>query len=154
MAKQKLIVGIDIGGINTAFGFIQEDSKCFFSSTLTTNPNEDVDIFIERLSNKINTDFRNYSPDYTLSGIGIAAPMANHLNGTIETPSNIKWNNVRFVERINKIFNVPTAIINDANAAALGEYEYGLGKGLKNFIAITLGTGLGCGIIIDGNLHE
>ena len=154
MNKQKLIVGVDIGGTNTVFGFIQEKGKCFFSDSMTTNPEEEAERFIERLSNKIKTDFRHYSQDYTLSGIGIAAPMANHLNGTIQTPSNIKWNNVKVVEIINKIFSVPTAIINDANAAALGEYEFGLGNGLNNFIVITLGTGLGSGIIINGKLLQ
>lgn len=154
MAKQRLIVGVDIGGTNTVLGFIQEYGECFFNSSMTTNPDEEAEIFIERLSNKIKTDFSNYSNEYTIAGIGIAAPMANQIYGTIETPSNIKWNNVKFVEMINKIFSVPTAIINDANAAALGEYEYGLGKGLKNFIVITLGTGLGSGIIINGNLLQ
>ena len=72
--------------------------------------------------------------------------------GTIETPSNINWGKVNFVTLLKEHFQIPIAITNDANAAALGEYEYGLGKGLKNFIVITLGTGLGSGIIINGNL--
>jgi len=152
MVKQKLTVGVDIGGTNTVFGFVEENGKCVFSSSITTNPDEEADLFISRLSNQIKEDFNHYSSNYSLSGIGIAAPMANHLNGTIETPSNIKWGKVNFVAKIEKYFEVPVAIINDANAAALGEYEYGLGKGLKNFIVITLGTGLGSGIIMNGNL--
>jgi glucokinase len=152
MEKQKITIGVDIGGTNTVFGFINKQGKCVFSSSLTTNSNEGAKKFISRLSKKIKTAYKDYSSEYILSGIGIAAPMANHFNGTIETPSNINWGKVNFVEMMKKKFNVPIAITNDANAAALGELEFGLGKGLKNFIVITLGTGLGSGFFINGKL--
>jgi glucokinase len=152
MNNQKLTVGVDIGGTNTVFGFVTETGECVFNNSIPTNPDEEVDKFIVRLSDKIKTDFKNYSPTSTISGIGIAAPMANYIDGTIESPSNIKWGKVNFVAKIKKYFSVPIAIINDANAAALGVNEYGLAKGLKNFIVITLGTGLGSGIVINGDL--
>ena len=152
MLKQKITVGVDIGGTNTVLGFINENGKCIYNSSIPTNPDEGVNKFIKRLTSKIKTGNKKYSPRYTLAGIGIAAPMANYSLGTIETPSNINWGKVNFVAKMKKNFRVPIAIMNDANAAALGEYEYGLGKGMKNFIVITLGTGLGSGIIINGNL--
>jgi len=152
MEKQKITIGVDIGGTNTVFGFINRKGKCVFGGSLSTNPNEGPEKFISRLTKKIKTAYKNYSTEYILSGIGIAAPMANHFNGTIETPSNINWGKVNFVDMMKKKFHIPITITNDANAAALGEFEFGLGKGLKNFIVITLGTGLGSGFIIDGNL--
>ena len=152
MLKHKITAGVDIGGTNTVFGFVNENGKCIYDSSIPTNPDEGVDKFIKRLASKINTGYKKYSPRYTLAGIGIAAPMANYSLGTIETPSNINWGKVNFVAKMKKNFGVPIAIMNDANAAALGEYEFGLGKGMKNFIVITLGTGLGSGIIINGNL--
>ncbi len=151
MKKEKITVGVDIGGTNTVFGFINGTGKCIFRNAITTNPHEGADKFIKRLSGMIKAGYKKYSPKYTLTGIGIAAPMANHSHGTIETPSNIKWGKVNFVAIMGKNFSVPIAITNDANAAALGEYEFGLGKGLKNFVVITLGTGLGSGIIINGS---
>lgn len=151
MQKQKIIAGIDIGGTNTVLGFIKESGECIFSTSISTNPDENADKFILRLTRMINTSYKKYSSKYYLAGIGLAAPMANHSNGTIETPSNINWGKVNFVAKMKKNFGVPIAITNDANAAALGEYKFGLGKGLRNFIVITLGTGLGSGIIINGN---
>ncbi len=152
MEKQKITIGVDIGGTNTVFGFINKQGKCVFSSSLTTNSNEGAEKFISRLTKEIKSAYKDYSSEYILSGIGIAAPMANHFNGTIEAPSNINWGKVNFVEMMKKNFHIPIAITNDANAAALGEYEFGLGKGLKNFIVITLGTGLGSGFFINGKL--
>jgi len=152
MVKQKITAGIDIGGTNTVFGFIKENGECIYSSSILTNPYEEADKFISRLTKKIKSSYKIYSKKYSLEGIGIAAPMANHFNGTIETPSNIKWGKVNIVAMMEKNFGVRVAITNDANAAALGEYYFGHGKGLNNFIVITLGTGLGSGIIINGNL--
>ena len=150
MKKERITVGVDIGGTNTVFGFINGNGKCIFSNAITTNPDEKVDEFIKRLSDKIKAGYKPYSNTYSLAGIGIAAPMANHFLGTIETPSNIKWGKVNFVDMMKKKFDVSIAITNDANAAALGEFEFGRHKGLKNFIVITLGTGLGSGIILNG----
>jgi len=151
MEKQKLTVGVDIGGTNTVFGFIKDNGENLFSGSIPTNPNEGADKFIIRVAREIKTRIKDYD-EYNLVGIGIAAPSANHFHGTIETPSNLNWGTVNFVTMMKEYFEVPIVITNDSNAAALGEYEYGSGKGLKNFIVITLGTGLGSGIVINGNL--
>jgi glucokinase len=152
MEKEKVTVGVDIGGTNTAFGFINEGGDYLFGGSIPTNPEEDANKFVIRLTKEIKTREEEYSDKYTLSGIGIAAPSANYLLGTIDNPSNIKWGNVDFITMMKEYFQIPIAIMNDANAAALGEYEFGQGKGMKNFVVITLGTGLGSGIIINGNL--
>ncbi len=152
MNKHELTIGIDIGGTNTVFGFINGEGKYLSGSSIPTNGEIDAEKFIERLVKNVNLSFDKYKNEYTLAGIGIAAPSANYLNGTIEEPSNLRWGNVNFVSIMKEYFKVPVAIINDANAAALGEYYYGHAKGLKNFIVITLGTGMGAGIFVDGNL--
>ncbi len=152
MEKKKLTLGIDIGGTNTSFGFLNHEGNYLSGSSIPTNGEMDAEKFIERLVKNVNLSFDSYSSEYTLAGIGIAAPSANYLNGTIEEPSNLKWNNVNFVSIMKEYFGVPVSIINDANAAALGEYYYGHAKGLRNFIVITLGTGMGAGIFVDGSL--
>jgi glucokinase len=152
MQKHKITIGIDIGGTNTIYAFINENGESIISNIIPTNAAEDANNFIIRLVNEIKSKFESYTDNYILSGIGIAAPSANHYNGTIDSPSNLKWGKVNFVTMIKEYFDVPVTITNDANAAALGEYEFGQGKGLKNFIVVTLGTGLGSGIVINGNL--
>jgi len=152
MNKKRIIAGVDIGGTNTVIGFIGEDGDYLFGSSILTSPDEEANKFIVRLTNEINLVFKEYGENYHLGGIGIAAPSANQFQGTIESPSNLKWGNVNFINMMKEYFDVPISIVNDANAAAIGEYEYGLAKGMKNFIVITLGTGLGSGIVVDGNL--
>lgn len=152
MNKKQLILGIDIGGTNSVFGFVSADGMYLSGDSIPTRGEQDADKFLVRLVKQIKLHFNDYKDEYTLAGIGIAAPSVNYTNGTIESPSNLKWRNVNFIEMIKEYFDVPIAIINDANAAALGEYYHGHAKGLKNFIVITLGTGLGAGIIADGNL--
>jgi glucokinase len=152
MDKKKLILGIDIGGTNTVYGFISDTGEYVSGGTIPTRGDETADKFMSRLVKNINTSFETHQGSYFLKGIGIAAPSVNYLKGTIESPSNLHWNNVDLVSMMKEYFKIPVAIINDANAAALGEFYFGHAKGLKNFIVITLGTGVGAGIFVDGNL--
>lgn len=152
MNKKNLTLGIDIGGTNTVLGLVGIDGEYISGSSLPTKGERDVNKFIARLVKSINTLFLPYANTHNLAGIGIAAPSVNYINGTIESPSNLQWGNVNFVSLMKEHFNIPVAIINDANAAALGEFYYGHAKGLKTFIEITLGTGVGAGIFVDGNL--
>jgi glucokinase len=152
MIKEEIIAGVDIGGTNTVFGFILKAGDCLSFKSIPTQPADNVIKFIEMLSVEIKSSFQELSKDYSLAGIGVAAPSANHFNGTIESPSNLDWGKVDFIKQMKRYFEVPMAITNDANAAALGEYRFGSCKTLRNFIVITLGTGLGSGIIINGNL--
>jgi glucokinase len=150
--KKKITAGIDIGGTNTVFGFTDEKGGFLPGNRLPTGNDLTAADFISRLADNIISALDNYKNDYSLCGIGIAAPGANYITGTIEKPSNLTWENADFVSMMKEHFDLPVAIINDANAAALGEYYFGHAKGLQNFIVITLGTGVGAGIFSDGNL--
>jgi glucokinase len=150
--KQKMVAGVDIGGTNTVVGIFDFDNNFLSEKSFLTNPDEGVNIFMNRLEEEILELISKYKDTHSLEGIGIAAPSANYFTGIIESPANLKWGNVRIVEILNERFKIPVTLINDANAAALGEQEFGRAKGMKNFAVITLGTGLGTGIVIDGHI--
>lgn len=152
MSKNWVTVGVDIGGTNTVLGFIDNNGNFIEEFSFPTQASEGAEKFVVRLTNKINSIYAQYADKFILSGIGIAAPSANYLNGTIEDPANLKWGHVDFVHMMKKNFDLPIIIVNDANAAALGEKTFGSAKEMNNFIILTLGTGLGSGIIIDGNI--
>ena len=152
MIKQEITAAVDIGGTNTVVGFLDNDGNYLFGNSFPTKAEEDARQFIVRLTEQIKKLFKEYESEFLLSGIGIAAPSANHFLGTIESPSNLKWGDVNFVDIMKEYINLPIALTNDANAAAMGEYEFGFAKGMKNFIVVTLGTGLGSGIVVDGHL--
>ncbi len=152
MTKVNAVVGIDIGGTNTAFGFVEHNGNLIYNSEIPTNANEKAELLFERLFNKIKQDFQKFSNQYELVGIGIGAPNANYFKGTVEMPPNLNWGIVNVLEIVKKYSSLPAAITNDANAAALGEMLFGAAKGMKDFIVITLGTGLGSGIVVNGEL--
>lgn len=152
MTKAGIVVGIDIGGTNTAFGFVDRDGKLLTESSIPTHPHESAEQLVIRFSPEIKKLFSSLSANHELVGIGIGAPNANYYKGTVELPPNLNWGTVNLVALTGKYFSVPCAITNDANAAAIGELKFGAGKGLKDFIVITLGTGVGSGIIVNGEL--
>ncbi|HSP87678.1 MAG TPA: ROK family protein, partial [Ignavibacteriaceae bacterium] len=152
MLKKDVTLGVDIGGTNTAFGFVDIEGNLISESSIPTNAEQSAADFFLRLSAEIKKIFNNFSNEYTLKGIGIGAPNGNYYKGTIENPPNLKWGVVNVVEIVNQYFDLPVAITNDANASAIGEMLFGAAKGMKNFIVITLGTGLGSGIVVDGKL--
>lgn len=148
----KKVLGIDIGGTSTKYGVVDSNGKICTQGSIITCVNADPNDFIQRLSHALNPLFEEYGKENFL-GIGVGAPNGNFYTGTIELAPNLKWRGiVPLVSLIEKEFNLSTTLTNDANAAALGEMIYGHAKGMKNFIIITLGTGLGSGIVIDGNL--
>jgi glucokinase len=152
MSKINAVIGIDIGGTNTAFGFVEQNGSLIHNSTIPTNASEKSELLFERLFVEIDKEFYNYSDQYELVGIGVGAPNANYFKGTVETPPNLNWGIVNVLEIIKKHSPLPAAITNDANAAALGEMLFGAAKGMKDFIVITLGTGLGSGIVVNGEI--
>lgn len=152
MSKTEIMLGIDIGGTNTVFGFVDETGKIILESSIPTRSHENAESLIERLYDEAIRQFGNLKGNYTIKGIGIGAPNANYYTGVVENPPNLKWGCVEFVKLINNKFKIPSVITNDANACALGEMLFGAAKGMKNFIVITLGTGLGSGIVINGDL--
>lgn len=150
--KIDVTLGIDIGGTNTVFGFVDKNGNCIVDSSIPTNSSEEAPKLFARLSPAIKDLYSKISDKYEMVGIGIGAPNANYYKGTVELPPNLNWGTVNVIDLVHEYFDVPAAITNDANAAAIGEMKYGAAKGMKDFIVITLGTGLGSGIVANGDL--
>jgi glucokinase len=148
----KVVLGIDIGGTNSKFGFVDRDGNCLARTSIPTNADQPAEAFFKRLQKSSKLLLGSLTPKYDLAGIGIGAPNANYYKGTIEHPPNLSWGYVDVRAELGKYFDVPVAITNDANAAALGEMLFGAAQGMKDFIVITLGTGLGSGIVANGEL--
>ena len=152
--KKEIVVGVDIGGTNTVIAFTDFNNEILFEYGFKTEPRKGAEDFFNRLSGLIKEEYSKIKSNYILSGIGLAAPSANSIKGTIESPANLNWGSVNLIEVMKKHFDFPISILNDANAAAIGEYNYGAARGMENFIVLTLGTGLGSGIFMDGHLLQ
>jgi len=150
--QNTVTIGIDIGGTKTAIGLVDTHGACLFEESFSTRAQESFDLFDARLAEKVNALLARFVHEYRLIGIGVAAPNANYFRGTIEAPSNFIWGRVEIVKLLSARFGVPVAITNDAKAAALGEMMYGEAKGMRDFMVVTLGTGLGSGIVVNGEL--
>jgi len=149
---REVVIGVDIGGTFTKYGIIDRNGNCLIESSIDTNSGNGVEAFLKDATIAFKNDLAKFS-DVSLKGIGIGAPNGNYYNGTIEFAPNLKWKGiVHLVDLFKKNFNVPIFLTNDANAAAIGEMIYGNAKGLRDFIVITLGTGLGSGIVSNGEL--
>jgi glucokinase len=150
----ELIVGIDIGGTSTKFGLVDINGQVHFQSSIPTeNPN--IDTFIAELIQAVRVGMDTINEDFELLGVGVGAPNANYLKGTIEDAPNLPWRGViPMADLLGKEFDLPVRLTNDANAAAMGEMMFGGARGMKDFIVITLGTGLGSGIVANGKLIQ
>lgn len=150
---KEVTVGIDIGGTNTKFGIVDGEGQVLYQSKLPTQRHAIFTDYILELGTAIRHGLEQTKGNYHIQGIGVGAPNANYFRGTIEHAPNLVWKGViPIVEIMQKDFNVPVIITNDANAAAMGEMIYGNAKGMRDFIVITLGTGLGSGIVANGDL--
>ena len=153
MNMKEYVIGIDIGGTFTKCGFVDREGNCFAECVTPTDVYDNVDDYLENLISVLKTAEKQLEGPYKIVGVGIGAPNGNYHNGTIENATNLKWKGViPFAQLVNKHYNVPVKLTNDANAAALGEMVYGGAKGMKDFIMITLGTGLGSGVVVNGDL--
>ncbi len=165
---KKLAIGVDIGGINTAFGLVDENGDLYAESVISTKKYPYVDdypTYVQDLCDSMHALAKSLSFEYELAGIGIGAPNANYHKGTVEMPANL-WKfrdsdpnqdeNRRIfhlAEDISRSFGgVRTIVTNDANAATIGEMIYGNAKGMKDFVMVTLGTGLGSGFVSNGEM--
>ena len=146
-------IGIDIGGTSTKIGIVDHSGKVICQDTLVTNTFSSVDLFIDSLYNKIVPMIQQVGGIDTIIGIGVGAPNGNIYSGAIEYAPNLQWKGIIPLASFIQIkFGLPTTLTNDANAAALGEMMYGATKNVPHFIMITLGTGVGSGIVIDGKI--
>lgn len=149
---KQLSAGIDIGGTNTVIGLVDADGNVLAKSTISTTKYEVLEDYVSEVSNEINTHIEALQP-CNVVGLGIGAPNGNYYNGTIEFAPNLRWKGVLPLRDLfSKHFSFPVFLTNDANAAAIGEMVYGNAKGMKDFIIITLGTGIGSGIVANGAL--
>ena len=146
---KKVSAGIDIGGTNTVFGWVESNGNFLWRGSVKTTDYKDPKDLVKQVSYQL---LDNLAENEAV-GIGIGAPNGNYYNGTVEFAPNLDWPNyVPLKEYFNDYFDMPVIVTNDANATALGEMVYGSAKGVNNFIMVTLGTGLGSGIVTNGQV--
>ncbi|MDO5036102.1 MAG: ROK family protein [Porphyromonas sp.] len=148
------VLGVDIGGTNTVFGIVDARGNLIGSSSIKTTTHPKIEDYVKELSDAIRALVEEEVGMSKIHGIGVGAPNGNHFTGSIDFAPNLPWQGkIPLAYMLSQaIDNIPVALTNDANAAAIGEMTYGAARGLKDFIEITLGTGLGSGIVVGGKL--
>jgi glucokinase len=151
--SNQLAIGIDIGGTNTKWGLVNHRGEIVQKGEIKTDDYPTIESFIDALYDTLTPVMNSVDGDSTVKGIGIGAPNGNYYRGTIEYAPNLHWKGIIEMTRlVTEKFGLPSALTNDANAAAVGEMMYGAARGMKDFIMITLGTGVGSGIVANGHL--
>lgn len=150
---QEVVLGIDIGGTFTKIGLVNKSGSIHFEDEISTVGYETIEEYISALHAHVKKSLDSLETDFRLLGIGVGAPNGNYYEGTIENAPNLAWKGkIEFVKLMEHQFHLPVVVTNDANAAALGEMLFGDAVGLKNFLMITLGTGLGSGLVVNGDV--
>ena len=153
MAATNVVLGIDLGGTQTKIGFVKEDGKVLGWDVFPSLADQDFIHFVNQLKEKYEALKKTVKEEIVIKGTGLGAPNANFYTGNMEKAVNFKWGEtVPLVKAIEKALGCKVVITNDANLVAIGEQVYGVGKGMKNFIVLTLGTGVGSGFIVNGEL--
>lgn len=154
--NSQYVVGIDIGGQTTKLGVVDARGTVLAQTVIRTDNHDTVEPYIDEVAEALNRIIKEAKAEGNIRGIGVGAPNGNHYQGTIENAVNISWGGNRtipFARLLSEKMNgLPVSLTNDANAAAVGEMTYGAARGMKNFIMITLGTGVGSGIVINGEI--
>jgi len=151
--NNKYAIGIDVGGTTTKFGIVNQEGEIVVQGRIPSNEHDFIEDFIHELYTKLQPMIKQVGGIENIVGVGMGAPNGNIYTGTIEYAPNLKWKGIiPMAELITKKFGILARLTNDANAAAVGEMLFGCAKKMKHFITITLGTGVGSGIIIDGKI--
>lgn len=151
--EKPYVIGLDLGGTNSVFGIVDTRGEIKATTAIKTKAYPDVNDYVEAAANALEPIIESVGGISEIKGMGIGAPNGNYYTGTIESAANLLWKgSVPLAKLFEKRLGIPVAITNDANAAAMGEMAYGVARGMKNFIMITLGTGVGSGIIVNGQL--
>lgn len=151
--EKPYVIGMDMGGTNTVFGIVDTRGNVIAKSAIKTGTHTDVNLYIDDIYAELSKLIDANGGLDKIKGIGVGAPNGNYYTGNIEFAPNLPWKGVvPFAKLMAEKFGIPAALTNDANAAAVGEMTYGAAHGMKNFIMITLGTGVGSGIVIDGKV--
>ena len=149
------VVGIDVGGQTSKLGVVDARGAVLAQTVIRTDTYSEVEPYIAELAEAVKKIIRESGTEGKVRGIGVGAPNGNYYTGTIENAPNLLWGRqkVEFAKLLSEAMDgLPVALTNDANAAAVGEMTYGAARGMKNFIMITLGTGVGSGIVINGDV--
>ena len=149
------VVGIDVGGQTSKIGVVDARGTVLAQTVIRTDTCDEVAPFIAELASAVKKVIKDAGVEGNVRGIGVGAPNGNYYTGTIENAPNLRWGRTRveFAKLLSEAMEgLPVALTNDANAAAVGEMTYGAARGMKNFIMITLGTGVGSGIVINGEV--
>ncbi|MDD2244525.1 MAG: ROK family protein [Dysgonamonadaceae bacterium] len=150
---QSYVIGIDVGGTNTKYGIVDRRGQIVKSGSIKTGKYEDVNNYLDELAEALGEMMDGTITKDHILGIGVGAPNGNYYTGNIEFAPNLPWKGViPFAQLLEEKTGIPVALTNDANAAAIGEMTYGAARGMKDFIVITLGTGVGSGIVVNGQL--
>jgi glucokinase len=153
VSLEPLAIGIDIGGTGTKFGIVDRIGNVLFTGDLSTKKHKKIETFIDELFEKLYALIQTVGGSGRIRGIGVGAPNGNFYTGTVDYAPNLPWKGIiPLAQLIQDKFQLPTNLTNDANAAAIGEMMYGAAQGMKDFIMITLGTGVGSGIVANGHL--
>ena len=152
MAKP-YVIGIDMGGTNTAFGIVDARGNVIASDSIKTGKHSVFADYVDELHEAVTRLIENNDAEGKINGIGIGAPNGNYYTGMIEGAPNLPWPSpIPLAKTITEKFGIPCLVTNDANAAGVGEMTYGAARGMKDFIMITLGTGVGSGIVVNGQM--
>ncbi len=147
------VVGIDVGGTNTVAGIVDKRGQILISGSIKTSKHLQVEDYLDELTELIDGLIAEVTTKDQIKGIGAGTPNGNYFTGSIEFAPNLPWKGViPFAQMLEDRVGIPVALTNDANAAAIGEMTYGAARGMKDFIVITLGTGVGSGIVVNGQL--
>ena len=156
MAQQDLVIGIDVGGQTAKCGVVDARGNIIAQTVISTEDDTDANGFVCALAEALNRIVAEAKAEGRIRGIGVGIPNGNFYTGTVENAVNLKWaqaGNIPFAKMLQEQMNgIPVSLTNDANAAAMGEMTYGAARGMKNFIMITLGTGVGSGIVVNGEV--
>lgn len=154
--EQNLVIGIDVGGQTTKCGVVDARGTVIAQTVIRTDTHDTVEPFIAELAAALKKIIAEAGAEGAIRGIGVGAPNANYYTGDIENAVNLSWGHtgsLHFAAMLKEAMGgIPVSLTNDANAAAMGEMTYGAARGMKNFIMITLGTGVGSGIVINGEI--
>lgn len=153
--EKKYVVGVDVGGQTTKIGVVDKNGVILAGTVIRTDTYEDFDGYSEALAEAVRSAVRTAGVEGQVKGVGVGAPNGNYYEGTMVSAVNIEWAKgvVPFAQVMSrKLGGLPVSLTNDANAAAMGEMAYGVARGMKNFIMLTLGTGVGSGIVVNGEL--
>ena len=147
------VVGIDVGGTNTVVGIVDKRGQILKGGSIKTAKHVNVEDYLDELTELINDLISETTTKDQIKGIGAGTPNGNYFTENIEFAPNLPWKGViPFAQMLEDRTGIPVALTNDANAAAIGEMTYGAARGMKDFIVITLGTGVGSGIVVNGQL--